>query len=259
MCWKLLLTLNFFFFPHIPDAVQVTKIEGLATVIDGDTIEINNKRIRLYGIDAPESSQRCNTNGELWPCGRRSAFALDKIVSGKLIKCLVQDTDRYGRAVCKCYRGTLDINAYMVRQGWAVAYEKYSRDYVFQQEHAKENKLGIWESEFEMPWDYRRRTPQQARTGAPKTPPAQQSKPSSPHSRPATQDKEKTESKPTSKPNPVKGPCNIKGNISSSGEKIYHTPSSPWYSRTKISTSKGERWFCSEDEARRAGWRRAKY
>jgi len=239
---RLIITFLLLIIPQFPDLAQSSSIIGIPSVIDGDTIEIQGKRIRLFGIDAPESSQRCNTDGEYWQCGQRSAFALDKLISGKTVKCVVKDTDRYGRSVCKCYQGTLDVNGYMVRQGWAVAYTKYSRDYVHQEKYAQTNKLGIWNSEFDMPWDYRQNTPRESRTGAPRTTPSNEAK-----------------KQPAPQKNVNSGSCLIKGNISSSGEKIYHTPSSPWYSRTKINTSKGERWFCSEEEARKAGWRSAKY
>lgn len=241
------------FVPHLPDIGQSTTITGLASVIDGDTIEIHGQRIRLFGIDAPESSQRCNTDGESWQCGQKAAIALDDLINGKTVKCIVKDTDRYGRSVCKCYQGTIDINGYLARQGWAVAYRDYSLDYVNQEEYAQANKLGIWNSEFEMPWDYRRSSPSQARTGAPRTAPdARQSESPS-----TTVKQEEQHSVPQQMAD--SGSCLIKGNISSSGERIYHPPGSPWYSRTKIDTSKGDRWFCSEEEARRAGWRRAKY
>src|SRR5690606_4731806 len=101
-------------------------------------------------------------------------------------------------------------------------------------------QLGIWDSEFEMPWDYRRGSSSTSRNQPSST------------TRPAEQH-------PTPQQKADQGDCLIKGNISSSGEKIYHPPDSPWYSRTKIDTTKGERWFCSEEEAGRAGWRRAKY
>ena len=227
--------------PHFPDIAQSTTITGLASVIDGDTIEIHGQRIRLFGIDAPESSQRCNTGGEYWQCGQQSAFALDDLIKGKTVKCIVKDMDRYGRSVCKCYEGTLDINGYMVRQGWAVAYREYSLDYVSQEEHAQANQFGIWDSEFEMPWDYRRGSPSTARD------------------HPSSTTINLTEQHSALQQKADQGDCLIKGNISSSGEKIYHSPDSPWYIRTKIDTSKGERWFCSEEEAKRAGWRRAKY
>ena len=110
----------------------------------------------------------------------------------------------------------------MVSQGWAVAYRKYSRDYLSQESAAKSGRRGVWKGEFVMPsrWHRGERLQTAARSDS--------------------------------------GACQIKGNISRSGKRIYHVPGGQWYERTRIDTSKGERWFCSDAEARAAGWRRAK-
>lgn len=132
--------------------------------------------------------------------------------------------DRYGRIVSVCHAHGEDLNGWMVANGWAMAYRDYSRDYVQQEQSAAAAKVGIWQGDFVPPWEWRR-----GKRLAAEQPQVDNS-----------------------------GACNIKGNISSSGEHIYHVPGGEYYSRTKISPSKGERWFCSEAEARAAGWRKSK-
>lgn len=102
---------------------QSEPVAGVASVIDGDTLEIHGQRVRLFGIDAPESGQPCETaQGERWRCGRDAAIALADLIGRAPIQCDPQDIDRYGRVVAVCYQGNLDIGAEMVRAGWAVAY-----------------------------------------------------------------------------------------------------------------------------------------
>lgn len=80
---------------------------GRASVIDGDTIEMHGQRIRLYGIDAPESHQACRKDGRPWRCGQQAALMLDKLIIGKIIRCVEKDHDRYGRLVGECFAGDL--------------------------------------------------------------------------------------------------------------------------------------------------------
>ena len=197
-------------------------MKGRVSVIDGDTIEMRGKRIRLHGIDAPEREQSCkNSNGKFYNCGKLAAQRLSAIIGWNTVTCRVKDTDRYGRAVAVCDINQRDINKQLVEEGLALAYQQYSKDYVSAEKIAREAKRGLWQGDFVRPWDWRKGK-RLANTSA-------------------TNSNE----------------CNIKGNISSSG-KIYHTPKSKWYGKTKIDTSKGERWFCTEAEARAAGWRAPK-
>ena len=93
------------------------------TVIDGDTIRDGGKRIRLHGIDAPESAQTCKDEaGRTWSCGAAATDALRTFIGGSKIECRQIGTDRYGRIVAICYKDGIDINAWLVRNGWAVAY-----------------------------------------------------------------------------------------------------------------------------------------
>lgn len=200
--------------------VNASEIVGRASVIDGDTLEIRGQRIRLYGIDAPESKQNCRrVSGEVWRCGQRAALALSDRIGSNPVSCNARDRDRYGRVVAVC-EAHGDLNKFMVRNGWAAAYRRYSHDYVEAERHAQFVKAGIWSGSFVMPWDWRRGK----RLAAP------------------DQNQE----------------CLIKGNISRRGERIYHVPGGQYYGRTRIDPSKGERCFRTEVEAVAAGWRPSK-
>ena len=204
-------------------------VSGHARVVDGDTLEVGSTRvrIRLHGIDAPESEQRCRTGGQSWDCGREAARALDRHIGLDPVACEERDVDRYGRVVAVCrLDGHQDVNAWMVAEGWALAYRRYAMDYVDEEAGARAAKRGVWRGELVAPWDWRRgvRLPDN------RLPPP-----------------------------PNEGQCAIKGNIStSSGERIYHVPGGEYYDATVISAAKGERWFCTEAEARAAGWRRSR-
>jgi endonuclease YncB( thermonuclease family) len=138
-------------------AAAAETIRGRASVIDGDTLEIAGKRIRLHGADAPESSQAGkDRQGNEYRCGQRAALALaDQIGSGP-VSCEARDTDRYGRIVAVCSQRGIDLNAWMVEQGHALAYRQYSTDYVPQEEAARAAKRGIWSGSFTPPSEYRR-------------------------------------------------------------------------------------------------------
>lgn len=132
-------------------------ISGVASVIDGDTIEIRGRRIRLHGIDAPESRQRCYTEKrQAWRCGQRASFALSNYLGRSNLNCDIRDTDRYGRSIAVCRKGGADVNAWMVENGWAVAYRRYSSDYVGAERRARSRRANIWSASFELPWDWRR-------------------------------------------------------------------------------------------------------
>ena len=137
-----------------PSAAQT--VTGRASVTDGDTLEIRDVDIRLHGIDAPESAQTCIAGGQRWPCGRRSANALAAKIDRGTVRCEGRDRDRYGRLIAVCYAGGTDLNAWLVRNGWALAYRRYSRDYVPEERQAQAEGAGIWRGEFVAPWEWRR-------------------------------------------------------------------------------------------------------
>jgi endonuclease YncB( thermonuclease family) len=139
-----------------PASAAAESLAGQASVIDGDTIEIHGQRIRLFGIDAVESRQRCTRGGQQWNCGKDSAFALADRIGRSAIDCRGRERDRYGRLVAVCFKGSEDLNRWMVDQGWAMAYRRYSMDYVQAEEAANAAGRGVWSGSFEMPWDWRK-------------------------------------------------------------------------------------------------------
>ena len=137
---------------------ESTTASGLVlpqSVIDGDTIVLDGKRIRLFGIDAPEKSQPCQVQKAAVACGIIARNALIGFVTGATVQCDREDVDRYGRDVSRCYAEGYDLSAGMVRAGLAVAYRQYSLSYVSEEENAKRLKRGMWKGTFVMPWDWR--------------------------------------------------------------------------------------------------------
>jgi endonuclease YncB( thermonuclease family) len=152
-----LLALALFFLPP-PTAGADAELVGVASVIDGDTIEIHGRRVRLHGIDAPESGQTClDGKGRQWRCGQRAALALQELIGRRTLTCHERDVDRYGRVVAQCFVGETDINQWLVAQGLALAYRRYSRNYVAAEDQAREARFGMWAGTFEPPWEWRRR------------------------------------------------------------------------------------------------------
>lgn len=138
----------------LPAAAE--EISGIARVIDGDTIKIGKERIRLHGIDAPESKQMCSKSDGCYSCGIIATEYLDDIAGGKMVTCRYERRDKYGRIIGKCDAAGADIEASMVSQGWALAYRQYSTDYIADEDDAREAKRGIWRGRFEKPWRWRR-------------------------------------------------------------------------------------------------------
>ena len=133
------------------------QIGGKAKIIDGDTIQIGDNRIRLYGIDAPELKQVCKINGRNWMCGEEASMALAYEMANHWISCVTKGKDRYERTLAICFKANIDINREMVKRGLALAYRKYSNIYIEDEELAKSNKLGIWKSSFIKPWNWRKK------------------------------------------------------------------------------------------------------
>lgn len=138
-----------------PASTDANFIIGKSSVVDADTLEIHGTRIRLEGVDAPESSQRCGAMGQEWACGQEAALALSDWIGDKPASCKVQGADRYQRKLARCTIDGQDMQAWLVSNGWAMAYRRYSTDYVAAEEVAQAAKLGLWRGEFVMPWDWR--------------------------------------------------------------------------------------------------------
>jgi len=219
---------------YVPIALSIAAgaaaapFHGLARAKDGDSLLVGETEVRLFGVDAPEFDQSCKRGGQNWACGSEAADRLSRLVSGKQVRCTSVGTDQHNRTLGRCSVGLTDINRTMVATGYAVAYRRYSSDYVSAEKNAKVNKRGIWAGTFEMPSAYRH------------------------DDRPIT-------SKPVARkrlPDVVRarptGGCVIKGNQGTNGW-IYHVPGMPYYAKTRA-----EQVFCSEGEATAAGYRRAK-
>ncbi len=193
-----------------------TPAQAETRVIDGDTLHLNGITYRLNGIDAPEHGQTCGA----WRCGEDATQALADSVAGKSVTCEPISKDGYGRVIATCYADGQDLGAAMIDKGLAWAFLQYSDAYAPGQLVSQSKAQGVFADDFMPPWEFRRNRWASAERAEDTAPPG----------------------------------CPIKGNISKNG-RIYHAPWSPWYGRTRINISKGERWFCTEAQAIAAGWR----
>jgi endonuclease YncB( thermonuclease family) len=218
-------------------ATQPEIVSGVAKVVDGDSLEIGTVRIRLFGIDAPEGRQLCTRDSTSWSCGAAAADKLRALIGDDSIDCVQRDVDQYKRVVAICKNGAIDLGAAMVKAGLALAYRHYSADYVNEEDDARRGKRGMWAGDFTAPWDYRHSHGDNTEHAAPRS------------SQPQTQARQ---AGPQPEPS---ADCMIKGNINRSGERIYHLPGTRGYAETRIDPAYGEGWFCSEEDAKAAGWR----
>src|SRR6056297_1660255 len=213
---SLLIVLSLF-----PVASAAQGFGGPVRVVDGDTLDVGDTRVRLHGIDAPELGQICtNPDGATWDCGTWVADQLRARIATREARCETVDTDRYGRTVATCTVAGQDVGRMLVSGGLALAYRTYSMAYDLDEKGAVVAGRGLHGHEMQRPSRYR--------------------------------------NAPTPDTTTDRAGCVIKGNISRSGNRIYHVPGQEHYDRTRIRTEYGERWFCSESEARRAGWRKAR-
>jgi len=131
---------------------------GTFTAIDGDSLRKGAQDYRLHGIDAPELHQTCSgADGRDYPCGRLARDELRRLVGNTALACAVRDTDRYGRNVISCRAGETDINAEMVKRGWAIAYRRHGTAYADEEREARAARRGLWAGTFETPERWRER------------------------------------------------------------------------------------------------------
>ena len=149
---KIIYSLIFSFFLSTILIASEKKIQ----VIDGDTIHIGKLKYRFFGIDAPEIKQICEKDNIKIQCGVIAKSVLKNKIADKIPECVVKDKDRYQRLVAECFIGKESLSRFMVREGYAVAYSQYSKDFIEDEKYAKENKLGIWSMNFQMPSEYRK-------------------------------------------------------------------------------------------------------
>jgi endonuclease YncB( thermonuclease family) len=214
---------------------------GIPRIIDGDTLIINGTHIRLEGVDAPETDQVClDAKGARWICGIEARDRLKERVAGREISCVDEGADRYNRILAMCSLAGQDLNRWIVREGLALAYVQYSRQYADSEAEARNASRGLWSGAFIAPWEWRHRDKQTVILGALSVPVNARTillAPASAYGAPSAE-------------------CTIKGNVNRKGERIYHMPGQRDYASINM-TSHEKRWFCSREEAEAAGWRRA--
>ena len=196
-------------------------------VIDGDTLQSGSDIVQLYGIDAPELGQLCWREDQPWPCGVEAAFALQKLVqlSGSAVICEAwtdgtQEAGPTGENIRVCVLGPdQDLAMAMLRNGSSVALPGSFPYYGLVERQAKETGLGIWGSEFTAPSEWR------------------------------AGERTRGAGKPQED-------CNVKGVVDDAGERIYLVPTDSDYDDLSVDLAAGGQLFCSDEEAREAGWRR---
>jgi endonuclease YncB( thermonuclease family) len=195
-------------------------LQGRAEALAGDLVRVAGTTVRLAGVEAPERQQVCGEGSRRQRCGAAAQAALGRLVNGRTLTCSVSGSDAAGRPLASCTRGTLDINAELVRQGHVFAEGGLFASYTGLEREARAAKAGMWAAgEAERPSAYRAKVWEEAKRRAPEG-------------------------------------CPIKGLVTGR-ERIYVLPWSPDYERGRIQKARGERWFCSEQEAVAAGWKPA--
>lgn len=216
------------------------EIAGTAHVVDGDTLYLDQVKVRLHGVDAPETDQVClDSAGKTWACGIAARDALALKIGHAQVTCESKDKDRYGRIVALCRVGGEDIDKWLVREGWALAFVRYSQDYLEDEHFAERQHAGMWAGAFINPWDWRHRATNTVIHAAISVPANSQKLLLGPETHAAN------------------GECLIKGNVNRRGDAIYHVPGQRYYEKTRMDKGLGERWFCTEEEAQAAGWRKS--
>jgi endonuclease YncB( thermonuclease family) len=199
------------------EAAADTALKGRATAITGDRLKVAGTIVHLDGIEAPDADQMCDGPSGKWKCGSAAKEALSRAVRGRSISCEVTGKDETATPTARCIIGGTDVAAPLVQSGHAFAESGFFARYGGEEREAKVAKIGLWSGDAERPADYRAKRWDEAKRSAPEG-------------------------------------CPIKGSVAS-GARIYVLPWSSSYDSVRVSTARGERWFCSEDEAQAAGWK----
>ncbi len=219
---------------------RAADVSGVPKIATADQISINNIRIKLAGIDAPSLQQLClDAKGAPWKCGIAARDALADHVGSKPWTCHLMRLDRHARTLAKCSVDGEDVHAWLVRGGWALAFLRGAQRYDVDQKQAQAANAGLWQGAFFAPADWRVRRRNAPILGAAKP----------------KENVRRILLASASGPTPPSPACRIKGNVNTSGQCIYHRPTSRWYAQIKMKVSKGTRWFCSVEDAEAAGCR----
>ena len=204
-----------------PVALDAAAGAAEITVVDGDTLEVDGRIFELEGIDAPELGQICLNGEDEWKCGLEAALTLRKVISLNPVAC--QPVDAAAAVLTgRCLvNETDDLARIQVEAGYAVAIPELELGYQEAEAKARLASLGLWRGPFELPWEWRRRTEAEL-----------------------------------SGPAAVAERCMVKGMINEAGDKVYYVPSDPEYREQIVDRARGERLFCSDDQARVEGWSR---
>jgi len=194
-------------------------LQGRAYAIGADALRIAGTTVRLTGIEAPESGQRCGRGANRWRCSAVAENVLSRLVNGRTVSCSLSGSDGAGRTLGQCSIGQKDVGAELVRQGYVFADGTFMARYASQEREARAAKAGLWSGDAERPAAYRAKLWEEAKRRAPEG-------------------------------------CPIKGQVSGAS-RVYVLPWSPDYERVRVLKARGERWFCSEQEAVSAGFKAA--
>ncbi len=196
---------------------QVQGISGRAAVIEADLIEVSGQRIRLWGIDALEPDQLCYRSTGVWACGRAAISHLRDFIGSRDVRCVAQRTDADRTVHARCQTMGLDLSAELAAHGFALVRRDGPQDYILNHHDGRTHVAGLWGTIYVPPWEWR------------------------------------AGKRVVEWITDARG-CAVKGDISEGGGRVYYLPNQPAFARVRIETDKGERWFCSADEAEAAGW-----
>jgi len=197
--------------------IALDEITGPAWVHEGDLISIRGQTIRLWGIDAPERDQTCVRQGRVWRCGHVAAVYLRKFVGGNSVTCRPVARDKDNVVQARCRMKGLDLAADMATRGYALVPPDGPRHYWPNRNEGRTRGAGLWSGLYVTPWEWRA-------------------------------------GKRLNEWISDNRGCSIKGDIETDGARVFHLPSDRSFESVRIQTGKGERWFCSQEEALDAGW-----
>nr|WP_246709092.1 MULTISPECIES: thermonuclease family protein [Bradyrhizobium] len=232
----------FALFVLITSPVYAATLSGVPRILDANTIEIERTNVRLLGIEAPETDHIClDAQGRKWACGLAARDELIKHSNGRTWVCHTQRVDEYRRALGSCFIEGEDVNVWMVRAGWALSAGASHHTYAVYELVASTANTGLWSGAFIAPWDWPHRNRSTIVVGATLVP----------------IDAQEVLLGSLLLAEPPSSECLIKGTLERNGERTYRVPGQRGYEQIDMTKKGGERWLCSEAEAKATGWRKA--